>query len=360
MMDQEMEKEGKMEKLVGSYTREEIFSQSAAWKAALQILQDTATELQGLVGSGYTQVIFTGCGSTYYLSLAGAALLQGLTGLPSRGLPASEVWLNPDLYLRKGERALLVAVSRSGETTETLRACATFRLGRYGDILTFSCYPERALASAGKVNVVLPSGQEESVAQTRAFSTLYLGTLYLAALQAQRQDILQALPDLADACSQMLGTYANVVEKVGSDLDLERFYFLGSAYRYGLACELSLKMKEMTLSHSEPFHFMEFRHGPMSMITPQTLVTGLLSRMNRENEVAVLADMRKLGAQVLVVGSELGDVTAAYKIEIPAASDELALLPLYLPLMQLMAFHRSLAKGLNPDLPNNLSPVVFL
>jgi glucosamine--fructose-6-phosphate aminotransferase (isomerizing) len=158
----------------------------------------------------------------------------------------------------------------------------------------------------------------------------------------------------------MLVAHAEMVAEVGSDLDLERFYFLGSAFRYGLACEVSLKMKEMTLSHSEPFHFMEFRHGPMSMANPHALVTGLISQANRQTEAAVLADMRKLGARLLVVGSGLADIPADYKIELPAALDEVALLPLYLPLIQLMAFHRSLAKGLNPDLPNNLSPVVFL
>jgi len=349
-----------METIAGKFTREEIYSQPAAWTAALQGLQGMSVELRALAKHGYTQVIFTGCGSTYYLSLAGAALLQGLAGVPSRGLPASEIWLNPQLYFHKGERALLVAVSRSGETTETLRACVAFRRGGYGDLLTFSCYPERPLASAGKVNVVLPSGQEESVAQTRAFSALYLGTLYLAALWAKRSDVLQALPELAGACSQMLGTYAEMASQVGSDLELERFYFLGGAYRYGLACEVSLKMKEMTLSHSEPFHFMEFRHGPMSMVNPHTLVTGLISQANRQTEAAVLEDLRKLGARLLVVGSQLADINAEYKIEFPAASDEMALLPLYLPLIQLLAFHRSLAKGLNPDLPTNLSPVVFL
>lgn len=344
----------------GKFTREEIYSQPEAWMAALQVLSDASDGLCTLAKRGYTQVVFTGCGSTYYLSLAGAALMQGLTGLPSRGLPASEVWLNPQLYFRAGERALLVAVSRSGETTETRRACETFRQDGFGDILTFSCYPERALAALGEVNVVLASGQEESVAQTRAFSALYLGTLYLAALWADRKDLIQALPQLAGACNQMFEAYADVVQQVGADLSLERFYFLGSAYRYALACEVSLKMKEMTLSHSEPFHFMEFRHGPMSMVNPHTLVTGLISRSNWQAEVAVLENMRKLGARVLVVGAQLENLAVDYKLEIPAGLDEICLLPLYLPLLQLMAFHRSLAKGLNPDQPTNLSAVVFL
>ena len=345
---------------IGKFTKQEIFSQPQAWTEALDILATFSNDLRGLVKKGYAQVVFTGCGSTYYLSIAGAALLQGLAGIPSRGLPASEVWQNPQLYFRKEERALLVAVSRSGETTETLRACETFRQQGLGDILTFSCYPGRALASVGEVNILLPSGQEESVAQTRAFSTLYLGTLFLAALWAGQDTVIQALPRLSGACSQMFESFSQLAQELGSDLALERFYFLGSAYRYGLACEVSLKMKEMTLSHSEPFHFMEFRHGPMSMVNPQTLITGLISQSNRKAEAAVLENMRKLGARVLVVGSHLGDVAADYKLEIPLELDEICLLPLYLPLIQLMAFHRSLAKGLNPDQPTNLSAVVFL
>jgi glucosamine--fructose-6-phosphate aminotransferase (isomerizing) len=83
-----------MEK-TGEFTREEIYSQPTAWTGALQVLQGMSVELSPLAKNRYTQVIFTGCGSTYYLSLAGAALLQGLVGVPSRGLPASEVWLNP-------------------------------------------------------------------------------------------------------------------------------------------------------------------------------------------------------------------------------------------------------------------------
>jgi glucosamine--fructose-6-phosphate aminotransferase (isomerizing) len=345
---------------IGKFTKQEIFSQPQAWEEALAVLRDLTKDLKDLAEKGYSQVVFTGCGSTYYLSIAGAALLQGLAGVPSRGLPASELWQNPQLYFQAGERALLVAVSRSGETTETLRACETFRQRQLGDILTFSCYPGRALASAGEVNVLLPSGQEESVAQTRAFSTLYLGTLYLAALWAKQEKIIQALPKLSAACSQLFEAFAGMVQAVGADLGLERFYFLGSAYRYGLACEVSLKMKEMTLSHSEPFHFLEFRHGPMSMVNRQTLITGFVSQANRKAEAAVLEDMRNLGGRILAVGSRLGDVPADYKLEFPLEQDEISLLPLYLPLIQLMAFHRSLAKGLNPDQPTNLSAVVFL
>jgi glucosamine--fructose-6-phosphate aminotransferase (isomerizing) len=123
----------------------------------------------------------------------------------------------------------------------------------------------------GALNILLPSGQEQSVAQTRAFSTLYLATVALACLWAGREDLLTSLSKLPEAGTRLLKAYTSLAAELGRDASIDRFYWLGSGPRQGLACELSLKMKEMSLSHSEPFHYMEFRHGPKSMITPSAL-----------------------------------------------------------------------------------------
>ena len=125
-------------KAAGFHTRQEIFSQPEAWQGVLDVLDGAADLLASLaVRSNYEQVIFTGCGSTYYLSIAAAAVMQRLTGVPALGLPASEIWLNPSA-LPPARRTLLVAVSRSGETTETRRACERFRLRERGEIVTLS------------------------------------------------------------------------------------------------------------------------------------------------------------------------------------------------------------------------------
>jgi glucosamine--fructose-6-phosphate aminotransferase (isomerizing) len=121
-----------------------------------------------------------------------------------------------------------------------------------------------------------------------------------------------------------------------------------------LACELSLKMKEMSLSHSEPFHFMEFRHGPMSMVTPSTLLIGLLSEQNRAQEQAVLDEMAQRGARVLVMADTGADVS------FQSGVDEAARNVLCLPIGQLIAFERALHKSLDPDRPHNLTAVVRL
>ncbi len=337
----------------GRYTRDEIHSQPAAWAAALGVLEGLRRDLASLGQREYTQVIFTGCGSTYYASLSAAALLQDLTGLSARGLPASELWLYPRSSFLSG-KTLLIALSRSGETSETLQACAAFTDAGRGDLLTLSCYADRPLAGMGKWNIVLPSGQERSIAQTRAFTTLYLAGVWLAALWAGRDELTRAMSRLEDRGRRMLADYAELASTLGRDEGLDRFYWLGSGPRFGLACELSLKMKEMTLSHSEPFHFLEFRHGPKSMLTPTALVVGMRSDEQAEREAAVLHDAAALGARTLTIAEERADVS------LESGLNEAIRNVLYLPVGQLIAFERSLARGLNPDLPHHLDAVVKL
>jgi glucosamine--fructose-6-phosphate aminotransferase (isomerizing) len=339
---------------VGQYTQQEIYSQPQVWLETISVLNEQEAELGRFYRQGsYGSVLFTGCGSTYYLSLAAAASLQEVAGIPARGLPSSEIWLSTKAALVNERPTLLVAVSRSGETTETLQACKAFKQHGMGGILTLSCY-NRELSQLGDLNLVFPAAQEESVAQTRAFSSLYLASVTLATLWAERIDLFKALSSLPQVGQRLLNESIGLARSFGHNLDIDRFYFLGSGSRYGLASELSLKMKEMTLSHSEPFHFMEFRHGPKSMVTPSTLVVGLLSNSNYQQEAAVLEEMKALGAQVLSIGEKQGTVLFR------SGLDESIQNILHLLIGQVMAFERSIAKGLNPDLPHNLETVVKL
>jgi glucosamine--fructose-6-phosphate aminotransferase (isomerizing) len=316
-------------------------------------LAENLSDIRSITPHLADQVIFTGCGSTYYLALAAATLTQQMAGIPSRAFPASELWLYP-LSSYVDRNCLLVAVSRSGETTETIQACESFVNDKRGILLTLSCYDQMPLAKMGALNIVLPSGQEKSVAQTRAFSTLYLATVALASLWAGRTDLFDSLSHLPEAGRRVLDQAAPLAAEIGPDASIDRFYWLGSGPRYGLAAELSLKMKEMSLSHSEPFHFLEFRHGPKSMVTKSSLVVGLQSSINEERESAVLADVKALGGRVIEI-AEKGD-----SVQFKSGLDESIRNVLYLPVGQMIAYERSLSKGLNPDLPNNLDTVVKL
>jgi glucosamine--fructose-6-phosphate aminotransferase (isomerizing) len=147
---------------------------------------------------------------------------------------------------------------------------------------------------------------------------------------------------------------------LGSRADLGRVFFLGSGPQYGVANEAMLKMKEMSISHSEAYHFMEFRHGPKSMVDSQTLVVALLADAAYGHEAAVLDEMAGLGATTLALAPARREVQATQVMRLPADLPWWAYPVLYLPPLQLLAYHRAASKGLDPDNPRHLDAVVTL
>jgi glucosamine--fructose-6-phosphate aminotransferase (isomerizing) len=346
----------------GTYvTLQEILSQPAAWKAVLQELERQAATLNGHWKPEKAQeVIFTGCGSTYYLSRSAAEIFKGETGALASAYPASDLYLFPDLVLTKGISHTLVAISRSGETSETLRAADQFRSREAGPLFAITCYEESPLAKKASVALIAKEAHETSVAQTRSFSSMLVAVKGLAAVLAGRRlsSRFWQLPELG---VDLISSYHELSQRLGSDPAFERFFFLGSGPLYGLACEAMLKMKEMSLSFSEAYQFLEFRHGPMSMVNKNTLIVGLLSETAFEHEARLLSDMRKLGAQVFAITPvELSKDQADHQAVLPGGLSDLERGALYLPLLQLLAFYRSVGKGLNPDKPTNLTAVVNL
>jgi glutamine---fructose-6-phosphate transaminase (isomerizing) len=341
----------------GNYTKNEIFSQPNAWAQALAVVEQGRLALVPLFEDNYDQILFTGCGSTYYLSIAAAALFQKLTGKLARAVAGGELLLNPkNVLVENGilHKTLLVAISRSGTTTETVRAVQQFKRQQRGPVIVITNYGDQPLSKMADVALVIDQGQEESVAQTRSFASMYVAATALAALAAGDEQLLRDMQKLPGAGRKLLTRYDAEAQKLGENLSFDRFYFLGSGERYGLACEVNLKMKEMSLTHSEPFHFLEFRHGPMSMVTENTVIVGFLSDKNFNDEQAVLEEMRAKGGTIIAV-SESG-TGIALESSVPESVRGV----MYLPILQLVAFYRSLAKGLNPDQPKNLTAVVVL
>ncbi|NJN93356.1 MAG: SIS domain-containing protein [Anaerolineales bacterium] len=221
----------------GAATYREITTQTEAWAEAIEVVAHHAGALSALWhGGNFTQLIFTGCGSTYYLALAAAALFQELTGQPARDIPASELVLSPASVYSATGPILLVAVSRSAETTETIQAIKLFQQQQRGQVITISNYPERPLAAMGQINLAMPTGQEHSVAQTRSFASMYVAAVAMAALFAGRADLSQSITGLPQVGQRLIQQYETLAQTWGSNLNLNRFYFFGqrSALRSGL------------------------------------------------------------------------------------------------------------------------------
>ena len=337
----------------GIFTKDEIFNQTNAWNGALREVQAHKKEILDIDFTEFRQVIFTGCGSTYYLSQAAAALFQTQTGTICKAVPGGELLMNPNAIF-SGNNNLLVAISRSGSTSETVKAVKEFKNKNGGKVISISNYDNQPLTESSDLALCIKEGQEQSVAQTKSFNSMLITATALAMLASGRQDLYDTMQKLPDIGQGLIEKYQNFAKEKGENLGFDRFYFLGSGTRYGLACEANLKMKEMTLTHSEPFHFLEFRHGPMSMVNENTVISGLLSQTHREYEQKVLEEMKDKGAKVISLAETDADIV--FNSGLPENIQNV----LYMPALQIMAYYRSIAKGLDPDNPKNLSSVVYL
>ena len=340
---------------LGERTYAEILSQPETWTAALDCFARGEAALMRLLHDAPERVIVTGCGSTYYLALTAARLLR-YAGRDAIAVPASELLLYPDAVLLTGKAYLLIAVSRSGSTTETVRAHETFRQRRAAPVISVTCDSESPLARAADLTIAIDAAAEESVAQTRSFSSMCLVLQQMAgALTGDDRSSSRRLPGL---CRRLLDEHGAMAAALGADERIKRFFFLGSDALYGIACEAMLKMKEMSLAYSEAYHALEFRHGPMSMAGENALVVGLMSAAARQRESAVLQEMRGLGARTLSLAPASGDMERG--IGLPDDMPAWNMPALYLPCLQLMAYHRARFNGQDPDAPQNLTAVVSL
>ncbi|MCS7060251.1 MAG: SIS domain-containing protein [Anaerolineae bacterium] len=350
----------------GAHTEREIFSQAESWQSAIHTVRIN----RPLLDEGYAQhtgrpVLFVACGSPYYLGLSAAAAYRALTGRPALAAPASEVLFNYDSVVGRGTAPLVVAVSRSGETSELLAAVRKLRIAG-SVILAITVASHSSLHRLADLALTIPNAEEKSVAQTRSFSAMLIATLGAVAVAGRDESTLAGLHDAAQHAAAYLARIDGMIQAVVAR-GFRQVYFLGSGARYGLANEGALKMKEMSLTNAEPFHFLEFRHGPQSMVDDQTLVVGLVSKHAVREELQVLNEVGALGGQTLAIlpaGASQEDTkhahTSCAQTEIDLVLPEIAALPFYMPPLHMLAYYQAVRKGLDCDRPRHLKHFISL
>jgi glucosamine--fructose-6-phosphate aminotransferase (isomerizing) len=348
--------------MAGEHTLYEITTQGDSWRSAVDAVLSLREQLVTLVThQPRRSVIFVGCGSTHHLAQFAAPFFQGVTGMVSRAVPSSELLLHSATVVGPGKTPLIVALSRSGETSETVMAVQHMRRRGY-EALAISCYDSTPLSAVSSLTVGIPAGREQSFAQTRSFAGMLVAVQALAALVAGDDALLNELKQLPAEADAVIARAMPLAESIGTNEGYRRITYLGSSFLYGLANEATVKVKEMSLSVAEAYHFMEFRHGPMALVDGEHLAVGLLSDAECDYEVAVLRDVRQCGGHIAVVANderELGNVCeAVFALRTPLS--ERARAVLYMPFLQLLAYYRSLGRGLNPDRPRHVVMAIKL
>ena len=345
-------------------TLDEILSQPQCWQKCLASLdqQEVIRKICARVPPG-GEWLFIGCGTSYYIALSAAASFAEITGMPARALPASEMMFFPNSILSKHHTTIPVLISRSGKTTEVVRAAQYLERERGIRTIAITCYAEEALAKNSSFPIVLEAAAEKSTVMTRSFSSMLIGLQYLAAAVANRPGLTEALRQLPDDCAAMFQEIPERVREFVGRHDLNNYSFVGQGPFFGIANEAMLKVMESSCSYGQVFHSLEFRHGPKSIVNPQSLFGLFLSDSAYDAEVDLLEEMKALGAATMAVTSMPSariKAAADLLIEVPATRTECSRLAACIPAAQLLGLYTGLKKGLDPDSPRNLSQVVIL
>jgi|SRR5215472_4220788 len=355
---------GSDNKAHGSHTLTEILSQPETWRAAISELDHSGVLDKMLEETkARTEWLFVGCGSSYYLAEAAAASWTMMTGQRARALPASEVLLFPSLAIGSAENAQAVVISRSGRTSEAVKAAQVLSREHRIPTLGITCAADSQLEEACDRTIRLLPADEKSMVMTRSVTSMMLTLQFLASKKAQTVDLASIIGRLADHFAPRIRSLAAQVEEFVAQRSFADYVFLGQGPFHALAREASLKITEMSCSYSQFFHTLEFRHGPKAIVSPATCLLFFLSEKGLQAESEVLAEMHDLGGVTIAICNRASDAigrSSDFIFELGFDGPELAMLAPFLVPGQMLGYFTGVKKNLNPDEPKNLSRVVIL
>lgn len=299
-------------------------------------------------------LVFLGCGSSYMIACSLRDVAGSMTSLPVSAMAAGDLWLNHSRYCHRLSGALIVAVSRSGRTSEILHAIDALK----EDQIPFQVYSiiaseKSPLAERSAISLELPWCFDESVCQTRSVSNLYAAGACLLAALFRKDALTRDFCELAKAGSAYLEKAESFLHSAASG-PWNKAVVLADGECAGLAAEGALAFQEIAQLPACQHHVLDVRHGPMVLIDSNTLVLAYLYPDGEPQQEALLGDLLQKGAQVIAYSNLRREIPGVSTVELGAEIGPLAGGIAFLNLCQLTAYEKSLETGSNPDAPEGL------
>jgi glucosamine--fructose-6-phosphate aminotransferase (isomerizing) len=312
------------------------------------------------------RVMLVACGTAFHAAMLGRTMIERLAGIPAEAELASEFRYRDALV---GPETLVIAISQSGETADTLGAVKAARL-KGCPILAVTNVVGSALAREATGVLSMHAGPEIGVASTKAFATMMVATYLLGLWLGRQRNAITAedvkkrihdlveIPRLVEKTLELDGQIAALARQLAHAHD---FLYLGRGLQYPIALEGALKLKEISYIHAEGYAGGEMKHGPIALIADNLPVVALVPRDGSYERM--LGNIEEVRARegLLIAVCHAGDKTVASKarhvIEVPPCADLLAPILTVVPL-QLLAYHIAVRLGCDVDQPRNLAKSV--
>ena len=356
------------------YMQKEIFEQPGALAATLEMVTGSSAIAPELFGTDAKQIFqhidsvnIIACGTSYHAGLTAKYWLEEIAGIRTSVEIASEFRYRKSV---SDEKNLVVVISQSGETADTIAALEHAKQLGQNDTLGICNVPESTIIRSTKLKFLTRAGPEIGVASTKAFTTqlaaLYLLTIVIANTRGglsekEQTQHIERLRHLPKAINEILELEAKI-ESWAKRISLSpNALFLGRGIHYPIALEGALKLKEISYIHAEGYPAGELKHGPLALVDRDTPVIAVAPNDTLlEKLKSNLSEVRARGGELYVFADTDSHIEESEGTHIIKMTEHLGYLSpiLHTIPLQLLAYHVALAKGTDVDKPRNLAKSV--
>ncbi len=356
------------------FMQKEIFEQPGAVANTLEMVLNAQSISPQLFGAGADtmlrqadSVLILACGTSYHAGVVARYWIEAIAGLPCNVEIASEYRYRASV---PNPRTLVVTISQSGETADTIAALSYAKSLGNGPSLTICNVPESALVRASDLRFLTRAGPEIGVASTKAFTTqlasLVLLTLVLAKLRGRltperERELIHALRHLPLALSHVLQVEPLIKGWAARFATREHALFLGRGIHYPIAMEGALKLKEITYIHAEAYAAGELKHGPLALVDSDMPVVAIAPNdALLEKLKSNMQEVRARGGELYVLADQDAHLEPSEGVHVITLTDHAGILSpiLHTIPLQLLAYHTARARGNDVDKPRNLAKSV--
>ena len=355
------------------FMMKEIFEQPAAIAETLESRISEDRLLEASFGPQAEEIFdriksvrIIACGTSFHAGLVARNWFEGLAKLPCQVEVASEFRYRHPVA---DKDTLIVAISQSGETADTLAAVKGSREQGFGPVVSIVNVAESSLVRESDLSLMTRAGPEIGVASTKAFTTQLVALLLLVLALGRRAglskaveaEIVQQLRTLPRYCEETLKLDDEIRELSEQFADKHHALFLGRGVQYPVAMEGALKLKEISYIHAEAYPAGELKHGPLALVdADMPIIVVAPNDKLLEKLKSNLQEVQARGGQLYVfadVESGLESSDNFHVIQVPRVGDHVTPIVYTIPL-QLLAYHVAVLKGTDVDQPRNLAKSV--
>lgn len=309
------------------------------------------------------RVLLVGCGSSYAAARYGQAMIRRYTRLHATAIPCTDLLCFPELHLRDDLPLCVIFISRSGTTTETLLACERLRERPDTHLYSMTCDPQSALARLARPLIASAKAADAATAMTRSFLSFCYVFGWLAALHGPDEDLAEALERTPENLSKCLAEHEGDCETIAREPGIAQYVVLGGGPLYGIARDAATKFNELCGLPAMFMHPMEYIHGPISIASHSNMALLLASEGGVRYEEFVLHKLNTVRQPTAIVSASVASLIAGFRcldVSPYARGNDYVSGLYYAPLVYLIAIHKALSMGQDPDDIKHLARALHL